>query len=81
MTACSKYAQVDDMFDDVDFYTAPPFPTGELKTEILENSDDEGEDLHDEGQLRRDYMPVPELDRYDGEDLDADEYSPMSPAR
>ena len=41
MTACSKYAQVDDMFDDVDFYTAPPFPTGDLKTEIFENSDDE----------------------------------------
>ena len=46
----------------------------------VENSDDEGEDLNDDAQLARDYMPVPELDRYDAEDLDGEEYSPMSPS-
>ena len=46
----------------------------------VENSDDEGEDLNDDAQMARDYLPVPELDRYDGEDLDAEEYSPMSPS-
>lgn len=46
----------------------------------VENSDDEGEDLNDDAQLARDYVPVPELDRYDAEDLDAEEYSPMSPS-
>ena len=54
---------------------APPSSQGPV-----ENSDDEGEDLNDEGQLARDYMPVPELDRYDAEDMDAEEYSPMSPS-
>jgi len=54
---------------------APPSSQGPV-----ENSDDEGEDLNDDAQLARDYMPVPELDRYDGEDLDGEEYSPMSPS-
>lgn len=35
--------QVDDMFDDVDFYTSPPFPSEDLKAEILEGCDDEDE--------------------------------------
>ena len=35
--------QVDDMFDDVDFYTAPPLTSEDLKAEILEGCDDDDE--------------------------------------
>ena len=52
---------------------APPSSQGPV-----ENSDDDGEDLL-ETEVR-DYLPVPELDRYDAEDMDAEEYSPMSPS-
>ncbi|CAH0384017.1 unnamed protein product [Bemisia tabaci] len=42
-----------------------------------EEDDEEGEDLMGDG-MERDYRPMPELDRYDADALDDDEYSELS---
>ena len=45
----------------------------------MENSDDEGEDINDAAMLEQDYRQIPELDRYDEQDIDNEEYS-LSPS-
>lgn len=47
----------------------------------MEDSEEEGEDIvNDDVQVQRDYQAIPELDRYDEDDLDQEDYSPDSPS-
>ena len=46
----------------------------------MEDSEEEGEDINDVDQVARDYQAIPELDRYDDDELDQSDYSPLSPS-
>ncbi|XP_049885580.1 DNA replication licensing factor Mcm2 [Pectinophora gossypiella] len=50
---------------------------GEILPDSMDEEEDDGEELFNDN-MEADYRPLPGLDRYDDEDLDEDDYDPMS---
>lgn len=55
-----------------------PIVSSMIQSNLHEDEDDEGEDLIEGDNMLDDYRAIPELDTYEGVDLDSSEYEAMS---